>query len=74
VESLGKIIVGIGLLLVILGLCLWFFADKLSWFGHLPGDIRVEHPNFRFYAPLTSMVIISIVLSIVLSILARFFK
>ncbi len=73
-ESLGKIIVGIGLLLMVLGLCMWFFADKLSWFGHLPGDIRVKRPNFRFYAPITSMVIISIVLGIVLSILARFFK
>jgi hypothetical protein len=74
VESVGKIIVGIGLSLVVVGLCMWFFADKLSWFGHLPGDIRVERPNFRCYAPITSMIIISIVLSIVLSILARFFR
>ncbi|MBN1995773.1 MAG: DUF2905 domain-containing protein [Anaerolineae bacterium] len=73
-ASVGKIIVAIGVLLVVLGLGLWFFADKFSWFGYLPGDIRGERPGFRFYAPLTSMLIISLVLSIILSVLARLFK
>jgi hypothetical protein len=73
-ASLGKAIVGIGVTLVIIGLCLWFFADKLSWFGRLPGDIRIERPGFSCYVPITTMIIISIVLSILLSILARFFK
>jgi hypothetical protein len=73
-ASLGKAIVGIGVTLVIIGLCLWFFSDKLSWFGRLPGDIRIERPGFGCYVPLTTMIIVSIVLSILLSILARFFK
>ena len=73
-ASLGKAIVGIGVTLVIIGLCLWFLADKLSWFGRLPGDIRIERPGFSCYVPITTMIIISIVLSVLLSILARFFK
>jgi len=73
-ETLGKAIVGIGVTLVVIGLCLWFFGDKLTWLGHLPGDIRIEQPGFRLYAPITTMIILSVVLSILLSIIARLFK
>ena len=73
-ETIGKIIFAIGIILVVIGLGLWLFGEKLSWLGHLPGDIRVERPGFRFYAPITTMIIISVVLSILLSIIARLFK
>ena len=73
-ESLGKAIVGIGIVLIIVGLLIWFLGGRLGWFGNLPGDIRVEGESFRFYAPITSMIILSIVLSIVLSLISRFFK
>ncbi len=73
-ETLGKAIFGIGVMLVVIGLLLWLGGDKLSWLGHLPGDIRVERPGFRFYAPLTTMIILSLVLSIVLLLISRFFR
>lgn len=73
-ENLGKAIVGLGLILVFVGLCLWFFSDRLGWFGQLPGDIRIEREGFRFYAPITTMIILSLLLSIILSILGRFFR
>ena len=73
-ESLGKLIVGLGVILILVGLLMWLLADKLSWFGHLPGDIRVERPRFHFYAPITTMLIISIVLSLMFWLLGRFFK
>ena len=73
-ESLGKIIVGIGVALVIVGLGIWFLGDRFGWFGSLPGDIRIEGENFRFYAPITSMIIVSIVLSVILSLIVRFFR
>ena len=73
-ETFGKILVGIGIITIIVGLILWFFGDKLTWFGNLPGDIKVEGDNVRFYAPITSMIIISIVLSVILSVFARFFR
>lgn len=66
--------VGLGLLLVVGGLAFWLLGDKLSWFGHLPGDIRVERPNFSFYMPITSMIIVSVVLSAVLTLIARLFR
>jgi hypothetical protein len=73
-APLGKVVVGIGTLLVIIGLIMWFAGDRLSWFGHLPGDIRIERPGFSCFFPITSMIIVSIVLSILLSLFSRFFK
>lgn len=67
---LGKLLIMVGGVLVVLGLVL-LFADKIPWLGRLPGDIMVERKGFGFYFPLTTCVIISIVLTIVFSLLAR---
>ena len=50
-----------GLALAVVGLLIW--TGALSWFGRLPGDIRIERPGVRVYAPITSMILISIGLS-----------
>jgi hypothetical protein len=71
---IGKVIVSIGVMVIIIGLIVWFAGDRLSWFGRLPGDIRIVRPNFSCFFPITSMIIVSIVLSILLSLLSRFFK
>lgn len=71
-ENLGKVVVGLGIVVVVAGLVLWFAGDKLSWFGRLPGDIRIERPGFSCFFPITTMIIISLALSILLSILSRF--
>jgi len=73
-ANLGKLIIGIGCLLVVIGLFMWLLGDKLNGFGNLPGDIKIERPRFRFYAPITTMILISIVLSLVLWLIGRFFK
>jgi hypothetical protein len=73
-APIGKAIVGIGAMLVIIGLIIWFAGDKLNWFGRLPGDIRIERPGFSCFFPITTMIIVSIVLSVLLSLLSRFFK
>jgi membrane protein implicated in regulation of membrane protease activity len=66
--------VGLGLALVAVGLLLRYAGGLFSWFGNLPGDIRVEGERTSFYAPITSMLILSVVASVVLTILARLFR
>lgn len=67
----GRILIVAGLLLVGLGL-LWLVAPRaLSWFGQLPGDIRVERDGFRLYIPITSMLLLSAALSLLLWLLRR---
>ena len=68
---LGKTIVGIGATLIIIGLLVWFAGDKLNWFGRLPGDIRIERPGFSCFFPITTMIIVSIVLSILVNLIFR---
>lgn len=69
----GKWIVAAGLLLVGMGLVIWLFGDRLGWLGRLPGDIRIENDDFGFYFPITTMIIVSIVLSILFTVLSRLF-
>ena len=70
-HDLGKFLVIVGLVIAGVGLLLWTGFDK-GWFGRLPGDIRVEKGNFRFYFPLTTMIILSIVISILIRIFRKF--
>jgi len=71
-SDTGKYIILIGGAIVVLGLVIYFFHDKLNWIGHLPGDIRIERENFRFYFPITTMIIFSVLLTVILSIVRRF--
>ena len=50
--SIGPLLIGAGAVLVVVGLLAW--SGALSWFGRLPGDIRVERPNARVYVPITA--------------------
>lgn len=65
-ERIGKSIILIGIFIVIVGVIIWLWGDKLRWLGKLPGDIRVEKENFSFYMPITTMIIISVVISAIL--------
>jgi membrane protein implicated in regulation of membrane protease activity len=66
----GLLLVIGGVVLVIVGLLVW--SGALSWFGRLPGDIRVERPGMRVYVPLTSMLLLSVAISVLLAIFRRF--
>lgn len=65
-ERIGKSIILIGIFIVIAGVIIWLWGDKLKWLGKLPGDIRIEKENFSFYMPITTMIIISVVISAML--------
>ena len=71
-RNVGVIITMAGIAIVIVGILLW--AGGLSWFGRLPGDIRIERGNVRVYVPVVSMLLISVAASILLSVLRYLFR
>ena len=60
-----------GVLIVLLGVLIYFFHDRLNWIGRLPGDIRIEKENFKFYFPITTMIIFSLVITIIIQLIKR---
>ena len=60
-----------GALLVVIGALLHFAPWSLSWFGKLPGDIRIETEQGKIFIPITSMLIISVVLTLLLNFFKR---
>jgi len=72
-ASTGKWIMLAGILIVLAGIIIYFFHDKLNWLGRLPGDIRIEKGNTRFYFPVVTMIIISVLLTLFINIIKRFF-
>ncbi len=63
--SLGKALILLGILLAIVGL-LFTLGAKIPWLGHLPGDIDIRRENFTFYFPLTTCLLLSLILTLVL--------
>lgn len=72
-QQTGKWIIIAGVIFIITGIIIYFFHNKLNWFGKLPGDIRIEKENFRFYFPVVTMIIVSILLTIIINLLKKFF-
>lgn len=68
-KSLGQLVIVIGLALVVVGLVA--MRGWLGWFGHLPGDVRVERENVRVYVPIVSMLLISLLFSVLSYVLRR---
>ncbi|PWG82650.1 DUF2905 domain-containing protein [Pararcticibacter amylolyticus] len=62
----GKWIILAGLVILLAGIVVYFFHDKLHWIGNLPGDIKIERENFRFYFPFTTMIIISLIINLII--------
>jgi hypothetical protein len=79
-TSLGKVLIGIGTVIVLVGL-LFAAADRvpgigglLGWFGKLPGDISYKRENFSFYFPLATSLVLSVLLSLLFFLLGLFFR
>lgn len=70
-KPLGLLLVILGLGIALVGVLVW--AGGLTWFGRLPGDIRIESETTRVYIPITSMIVVSVVLSLLLTLLRRLF-
>ena len=68
---MGKILIVVGLLSVVVGLVIQFAPQAFSWFGKLPGDIRYEKGNLKFFFPLTTMILLSFGISLLLKLFGR---
>jgi len=72
-EPIAKYLIVAGIILLLAGLIYYFLGDKLNWIGRLPGDIRIERENFRFYFPITTMILLSVLLTILINVIRRLF-
>ena len=73
IQDFAKIIIIIGVILIFIGGVLWLFG-KLPFIGKLPGDIYIKKENFSFYAPIVTMFLVSIILSLIFTIVANLEK
>ena len=71
-KSFGTWLIIAGVLLLIIGVLV--NSGLLSWFGRLPGDIRIERGNMRFYFPVVTMIVVSLVLSLIVYFIGKFWK
>lgn len=62
---MGKLLIIVGILFIIAGLLITY-GPKIPLLGKLPGDIRIERESFRFYFPITTSILISVVISLLL--------
>ncbi|MEX1281301.1 MAG: DUF2905 domain-containing protein [Acidimicrobiia bacterium] len=69
---IGNVLIAVGLGLAVVGVAVRF--GLLAWFGNLPGDVRIEGENSSVFIPITSMIVVSVVGSIVLNLVLRFFR
>jgi hypothetical protein len=70
-RGIGPVLVAVGLVVVGVGLLVW--TGALSWFGRLPGDIRIERESVKVYFPFVSMLLLSVVLTLLVWIARKFF-
>ncbi|MFZ6009854.1 MAG: DUF2905 domain-containing protein [Bacteroidota bacterium] len=68
---MGKFLIIAGIVLVVAGIVI-HFADRMPFLGKLPGDIAIERQNFKFYFPITTSILISILISVVIFLLQKF--
>ncbi|MET0696321.1 MAG: DUF2905 domain-containing protein [Acidimicrobiia bacterium] len=70
----ANLLIAIGAGLVVVGVALRYFPGLFSWFGNLPGDIKRETENATIFIPITSMLVVSVVASLILSLVSRLFR
>ncbi|MPZ75525.1 MAG: DUF2905 family protein [Deltaproteobacteria bacterium] len=69
-PDFGKALIILGIVLLIVGV-FFTFGGRISWLGHLPGDIYIQRERFDFYFPLTTCLLISALISLVLYLFRR---
>ena len=70
IESLGRMIIYIGVLMVLVG-GFFILVAKVPWFGRLPGDIVYQREGLKIYVPIATMILVSLILTLLLNIVWR---
>ncbi len=73
-EGTGKTLLAVGVVICLVGGLLWKFGGNLKWLGHLPGDLSYEGQHFKFYFPLTTLLLLNGVLWLILKLKDGWFK
>jgi len=68
---MGRLIILLGIILIAVGLMLQFAPWLINWFGRLPGDIRIDNEKTKVFIPITSMILVSLILSIIMRIFKK---
>lgn len=72
-QETGKYLILGGVILLVVGILVYFFHNQFKWFGNLPGDIKIKSANFRFYFPVVTIIVISIAITLIVNIIRRIF-
>ena len=67
---MGRLLIILGVLFIVAGIVVTYY-DKIPFLGKLPGDIRVERENFKLYFPITTSVLLSVLISLILYLINR---
>jgi hypothetical protein len=70
----GNVLMMIGAGIVVVGALVRFAPGLFGWFGNLPGDIRVEGESSKVFIPITSMIVVSVVLTVIVNVVSAMFR
>lgn len=73
-KNVGLVMLILGFILIIFGALFFLSGNYFSWLGNLSGDIKIERENFTLYLPITTMILVSVILNIVIRIFYYFFR
>ena len=68
---MAKILIGLGIILILVGIVWLLFPNMFSWIGNMPGDIKHTSGNTRVYFPIVTMIVVSVVATILLNLFTR---
>jgi hypothetical protein len=68
---MGKLLIVVGIICIVAGLLI-LYLDRIPFLGKLPGDLSIEKPNFRFYFPIATSILLSLLVSLILYLIQRF--
>jgi hypothetical protein len=64
-QLTGKYLIIAGIIIALAGIIIFLFGNRLNFLGRLPGDIRIERNGSGFYFPITTCILISVILTVI---------